>query len=226
MNHPIENEIVRRPIQTRTAKWVHPLLQFIYKCGLRPNTVSILSIFFALMAGGCLIGVRYFEHNGLIVPTLLFIGAVIGIQLRLLCNMLDGLLAVECKLRSVTGEIYNDVPDRISDTVIMVCAGYATLLPWSVELGYASAFLAMMTAYIRLLGGSLGLKQKFLGPMAKPHRMFLLTLASLGSIIEMIYCTEFKGYTLYITLIMVCLGSLLTVIRRLMLISKELHHTS
>jgi hypothetical protein len=36
------------------------------------------------------------------------------------------------------------------------------------------ALLAALTAYIRVLGGSLGLAQEFRGPMAKPHRMWLL----------------------------------------------------
>ena len=39
-------------------------------------------------------------------------------------------------------------------------------------LGWAAAVLALLTAYIRALSGSLGLPQRFLGPMAKQHRMF------------------------------------------------------
>ena len=43
-------------------------------------------------------------------------------------------------------------------------------------LGWAAAVLAVLTAYVRVLGGSLGLTQHFIGPMAKQHRMFTLTL--------------------------------------------------
>ena len=35
--------------------------------------------------------------------------------------------------------------------------------------------------YIRALGGSLGLEQDFVGPMAKQHRMFVLTLGAIVS---------------------------------------------
>ena len=38
--------------------------------------------------------------------------AAAGIQLRLLCNLLDGMLAVEEGFKSKTGDIYNDLPDR------------------------------------------------------------------------------------------------------------------
>ena len=41
-----------------------------------------------------------------------------------------------------------------------------------------------MTAYIRVLGGTLTGSQSFIGPMAKQHRMAVLTVASLGSIAE------------------------------------------
>jgi phosphatidylglycerophosphate synthase len=40
----------------------------------------------------------------------MFVGAMAGIQLRLLCNMLDGMVAVEHKMHSKTGELYNEVP--------------------------------------------------------------------------------------------------------------------
>jgi hypothetical protein len=46
-------------------------------------------------------------------------------------------------------------------------------------LGCAAAMAALFTAYIRVLGGSLGLTQRFTGPMAKQHRMFVLTIAAL-----------------------------------------------
>ncbi len=33
-----------------------------------------------------------------------------GIQLRLLCNMLDGMIAVDTNHRTKTGELYNEIP--------------------------------------------------------------------------------------------------------------------
>ena len=47
------------------------------------------------------------------------------IQLRLIANLLDGLVAVEGGKRTPTGELYNEAPDRIADTAVLVGAGYA-----------------------------------------------------------------------------------------------------
>ena len=51
-------------------------------------------------------------------------------------------------------------------------------------LGWAAATAAVFTAYVRLLGGSLGQVQRFTGPLAKQHRMALLTGACLLSFKE------------------------------------------
>ncbi len=102
--------------------------------------------------------------------------AAAAIQLRLLCNLLDGMLAVEEGFKSKTGDIYNDLPDRVADVLILVGAGYSMRdLPYGSTLGWLAAVMAVFTAYVRLLGGSLGVTQHFIGPMAKQHRMFTLT---------------------------------------------------
>lgn len=97
------------------------------------------------------------------------------IQLRLLCNMMDGLVAVEGNMRSPTGELYNEVPDRVSDAAVLVGAGYAAAS--SPALGYAAAIMAILVAYVRAIGKGCGLPSDFRGPMAKQQRMFLVTIA-------------------------------------------------
>src|SRR5262249_59109954 len=63
---------------------------------------------------------------------------------------------------------------------ILVGAGAAVRdLPGGLALGCAAAIAALFTAYLRVLGGSLGVTQPFTGPMAKQHRMFVLTVAAL-----------------------------------------------
>ena len=107
--------------------------------------------------------------------------AAVAIQLRLLCNLVDGMLAVEEGFSTKTGDIYNDLPDRISDVLILVGAGYSRGSRMRSTLGWLAAVLAVLTAYVRVLGGSLGVTQHFIGPMAKQHRMFALTIATLLS---------------------------------------------
>ena len=157
-------EWARRPVKTRNAGWTAWLAQSLADAGVQPNRISLASIAAAAaVAAACLLAGYY-------------LSAALFIQLRLLCNLLDGMVAIEGGRRSAVGELYNDLPDRLSDALILLAAGYS--LPWpahAVELGWAASLLAVMTAYVRVLGGACGLPQDFGGPMAKPQRMAVLT---------------------------------------------------
>jgi len=98
------------------------------------------------------------------------------VQLRLLCNLLDGMVAVEGGLGGPTGPLWNELPDRIADSVFIVALGMAAGVP---ILGWAGALLAAVTAYIRTTGGALGFAQDFSGVQSKPRRMFVMTVGCL-----------------------------------------------
>jgi phosphatidylglycerophosphate synthase len=70
--------------------------------------------------------------------------------------------------------LYNEVPDRLSDSAVLIGVGYAA--GGGPALGYVAALLAVLTAYVRALGRGAGRPQDFRGPMAKQQRMFLVTL--------------------------------------------------
>jgi CDP-diacylglycerol--glycerol-3-phosphate 3-phosphatidyltransferase len=60
-------------------------------------------------------------------------------------------------------------------------SGYSAGVAW---LGWAAALLAALAAYIRAVGGSLGLPQDFSGIMAKPQGMALLTFGLAAQAVE------------------------------------------
>jgi phosphatidylglycerophosphate synthase len=197
----------------------HELAAWLARRGVRPNQVSYAGLVFALLAGAALVAV---PHASSTLQAALLLGAALAIQLRLLCNLLDGLLAVEGGLQSPTGELYNDVPDRFADVIVIVAAGYAIAWDWGGPLGWAAAAAALLTAYVRVLGGALGARQHFLGPMAKPHRMAVLTAACLLSLVEL-GAAELEGRVLAAALLIVLAGSLATFARRLQLVARELN---
>jgi phosphatidylglycerophosphate synthase len=163
-------------------------------------------------------------HVGDAARLALLAGAATLIQVRLLANLMDGMVAIEGRRRSVTGELFNEIPDRVADTLLLVGAGYAvTWVSWGEALGWAAATAAVLTAYVRVLGGALAVTQHFCGPMAKPHRMALLTLACLLSMVEV--AAGYEGRVLAVALALIALGSLLTFARRARLIAKELSAT-
>lgn len=163
----VNPEANRRPLKSRSNVLIQAVARSAVRRGWTPNGISVASVLFALLGGLCL----------LVSP--LGWGAILcaaGIQLRLLCNVVDGLVAIEGGRKTSTGMLYNEVPDRVADIVLLVAADYAVGAP---ALGWAAATAAVFTAYVRLLGGSLGQVQRFTGPLAKQHRMALLTGACL-----------------------------------------------
>ncbi len=199
----------RRPIKARQTRWASYFARALQLRGFTPNAISLFSILFALIASISFIFA--FRTDQDTATRLLLLVGIIGIQGRLLCNLLDGMVAVEGKLRSPVGAIYNDLPDRISDTLIIMGVGYGmTVWPLAPTLAWAATVMAVLTAYIRLLGGSCGLPQQFSGPMAKQHRMAILTLVSLLALIAPAY-----GQWLFIAALgVILLGSTVTCINR------------
>lgn len=194
----------RRPLKSRQTLWAQKLAQALAGRGISPNAISFLSMVFALLS---------FVAAFYRLPIL----AAIGIQLRLLCNLMDGMVAVEFNKKSKTGDLWNDVPDRVADVLIIMGAGIFCMdYPQGLNLGWLNGCLAVLTAYLRVLGASLASPHYFMGPMGKPHRMAILTLAY---IVEAIFM---KGVFIYTSLIMMALGQLITCIRRLRQIAIDL----
>ena len=208
----------RRPLKTRQRAWAQGLALVLTRSGVAPNAISMASLVFATAAGICL---GFTPRAEGIARPALFLAAAACIQLRLLCNMLDGLVAIEGGRKTVYGEVFNDMPDRFADVVILVGAGYSIAnFSWGRELGWLAAVLALMTAYIRLLGGSMGVSQYFLGPMAKPHRMALLTAACVFSVFDNYF--GLGGQTMALALALMVAGMLVTCARRTLRIVADL----
>ena len=138
------------------------------------------------------------------------IGCAVAIQARLICNLLDGMVAVEGGRKSPLGQLYNELPDRVADSVLIVALGYAIDLP---SMGWLGALAAALTAYVRVFGGSLGLPQDFRGPMAKQHRMAAMTAGCLLGAAEQALTGTMVA--LIVTAWVVAIGSILTCATRI-----------
>ena len=186
----------RRPLKSRSSGWARSFASALARTSVTPNQISVASVVFAAIGAAALL------VSG--APWSL-LACALCIQLRLLCNLLDGMVAVEGGKGSPVGGLYNELPDRLADSIFIVAAGYLAQIVW---LGWCGALLAVTTAYIRALGGALGLPQDFRGPMAKPHRMAVLTAACLLGAIEMqLWHTQ---YALRAALWVIAVGALLT----------------
>jgi phosphatidylglycerophosphate synthase len=209
----------RRPLATRNAAWARALARGLAKAGVRPNAISFASLIFAGVGAWTLARLDRAAGGERIA---LALAAAAAIQLRLLMNLLDGLVAVEHGKKEATGDLWNEVPDRFADVALLLGAGFgagnlicpfpdACLISTGAVLGWTAAALALATAYVRQLGGALGFAQDFCGPMAKQHRMFVLTLGALASVVD----ADWGVSTLALALTVIVVGTLVTFFRRL-----------
>ncbi len=197
----------RRPLSSRDTALAARITRALARRGVTPNQISMASMVAALLAGACFwMGGQTADAY---VAGALLIFAAVFCQLRLLCNLFDGMVAVEAGKGAADGPFWNEFPDRISDILIFAGVGLGVGDP---ALGWAVAALALLVAYTRELGVNVGLAPDFSGPMAKQHRMALLTLAAVVALVEP-YWGE-RGTVLTWALWISIIGTVLTVLRR------------
>lgn len=197
----------RRPLASRGTAWARTLTQRLAATQITPNQISQAGMAMAAFSGAAfwLSG----ETADALARALLLLAAAGFCQLRLLCNLLDGMVAVEAGRSAPDGVFWNEVPDRVADILILTGVGYGIGMP---ALGWAAAAFAVLTAYVREVGRAEGAGVDFSGPLAKPHRMAVVTAAALLSLLEPLWGG--KGDVLEIALWIVALGALLTALRR------------
>ena len=209
---PLPDEIVaRRPIAARSSAWAIALSARLAQWGVTPNSISVVSVVFSAIGGWLIYATDHW---------LGWLAAAACVQLRLVCNLLDGMVAIEGGRKSKVGAIYNEFPDRIADTLFLVPLGYAAGMPW---LGWACALLAALTAYVRVFGGALGHVQDFSGIMAKQRRMAALTA---GLVVQAIAPLISAGHwPLLVTGGIIAAGSLVTCVTRTVAIARALERS-
>lgn len=159
----------RRPIAMRASRTVQALARFLAKRGVSANSVSIASIACALLAAIAMIAAGM---RGGLLP---FVVAALLVFARGICNLVDGLIAIENDGKSATGAFLNEAPDRIADVLLFTALGLAWNWSWmGLSAGLAVSTLCIGTAYLRALGKTLTGEDDFRGPLAKPHRIGVL----------------------------------------------------
>jgi phosphatidylglycerophosphate synthase len=219
MEQAPRNSIDRRPIATRNRKWAQAATAWLASRNVSPNAISIAGMCACIIAGIALGMTSIADYR------ILWLIAALGAQLRLTANMLDGMVAIASSRTSKAGELYNEVPDRISDAAVFIGAGFA----WggNVTLGYIATILAIFTAYVRAAGKIAGTPNEFCGPMAKQHRMLVITLICVYAAItprswQIITFNDSQIGLMTLGLVVIVVGCIITVIRRLSRIAHAL----
>lgn len=211
----------RRPMPARDWTLTQYIANWLVRRRVNANAISVLGAVAGIVGGSCFAATRIESSP---VGWLWLAGAAL-ILVRGMANIFDGMVAIASGTASRIGELYNDVPDRISDTALFIGAGYASgSVPW---LGWAAALAAMMTAYVRALGRGFTGTQDFCGPMAKQHRMYLLCACAVASaVVAAIGSVPHGDLIPRLGLWIILLGSVWTSVRRLRRIVRRLREST
>lgn len=196
----------RRPLSSRDSGWARAVARKLSTASVTPNQISMVSMVMAAVAG-----VAFWQAGTATggPRTALLLVAALFCQFRLLCNLFDGMVAIEGGKQAPDGPFWNEFPDRVADILILIGAGYGAGVPM---LGWAAAAFAVLTAYTRELGRNCGLPADFSGPMAKQHRMATITAAALLSLAEPLWSGH--NQIVVAALWLIAVGAAITAIRR------------
>jgi phosphatidylglycerophosphate synthase len=195
----------RRPLASRNTKTARVAAEWLVKRKITPNQISQLAILISALGFLC------FALSWLAGPVtagFLLVLAALCCQARLVCNLLDGMVAIEGGLGAKDGPFWNEAPDRLCDMLLLCGAGVACGAP---VMGALASIGALGTAYLRELGRAEGLPPDFSGPMAKQHRMAVVTVAAFGASVEGLI---WSGSALRWALVIVIFGTAFTCLRR------------
>ena len=214
----------RRPLKTRGWLVFQRIANRLAKSGVTPNVISAASVLFAVVSGCCLAATAQVDDD--VARRALWFAAAVFIQLRLIANLLDGMVAIEGGKASAVGELFNEVPDRLSDPAILIGAGFS--YGGCPILGLTAALVAVFVAYVRAIGASVGAGQVFLGPFAKPQRMAVMTIVCVAnSLLPADWNPIHEASQLGIAggaLILIAVGGGVTAIRRLRKIASAMRN--
>lgn len=202
----------RRPIAARRLGVSQRAASWLASRRVSPNAISVAGMV-AGVAAGCTMALT--SSASAWQQRTLWVAAALFIQARLIANMLDGMVAIQAHRASPVGELYNEVPDRVSDTAALIGAGYGA--SGAPILGFVAACLALFTAYVRTAGKAAGAPHDYRGPMAKQHRMAVLTAAAILSAVMPTAWSSFflAKHLLDAALVIIIVGCVITSLRRL-----------
>jgi phosphatidylglycerophosphate synthase len=202
----------RRPLRWRDTGGAQAAAAALARLGFTADAVSAMGLVFALLGAAAFLAsgsAQGAARSGWLLA------AALCIPLRMLANVLDGLVATQHGRSSPHGPIWNELPDRIADILFLVGAGYGAAragAPGAIALGWLAAVLAVLVSYVFELGRRLGQPPDSCGPGAKPHRMAALTAATVVAASEPLWGGH--GQALAVGLALIALLAAITIVRR------------
>lgn len=151
-------------IKPKFQQLLMPLLKFLRRLGISPNSITFFSILLSF-------GIAYFFWNTSDNSSYFLIVAF-GLLLRMMLNALDGMMARIYNLQSKLGEVLNEVGDIVSDVAI-----YFPLIIFEslrIEIAIIFILLSIINEFCGLMAKVISGERRYDGPMGKSDRAFLI----------------------------------------------------
>lgn len=170
-----------------------PVGRALGKSGLRPNSITTLSLLVSVLAAGAYV----FEST--------ILGAL-GLAVAGFIDMLDGAVARATGTSSKFGAVYDHVLDRYAEFTVLLGIGFGGFVPWPWVV--FALFGMVMASYTRAKAESVGgLASCTVGVAERQEKIILLLI---GSILE-----PYVSMALTFCIVAVGLLSHVTVVQRL-----------
>jgi phosphatidylglycerophosphate synthase len=185
---------------------VVPVARWLVRHRISADIVTWAAVPIALVGGICLALSATAPGLLLVVP--------LAATLRLGLNLLDGMVARESGATHPLGELWNELGDRLADTLFI--GGLAFHPQVDPRLALGAVIAAILASYIGITARAAGGRRQYGGLMSKPGRMATLSVAALMTLVT--------GDPAWLTVAawVILVGAVLTAIVRIVATQHEL----
>lgn len=197
-------------LRSKSLLVTEPLAALAERTGISPNAISLISMAFALAAGG----LYYLSAGG---TPLLYIAALM-VLLNAVFDAVDGALARRTGAAEAKGDFLDHVIDRYADMAILtgiVLAGYV-----SEAVGIFAVMGVLLTSYLGTQAQALSLGRLYGGVMGRADRLVLILAATLANAL---FPADIAGLSILgWAVVLITVASHVTALQRTVLIWRRL----
>jgi CDP-diacylglycerol--glycerol-3-phosphate 3-phosphatidyltransferase len=156
------------------------IAKFFAAIGISPNFLSVLSFFFAVLAGLFFFFAGNSTHSHYSFNPLLLLAGVF-VCLNSFLDALDGVLARETGNASKKGDFLDHVIDRYSDVFIIGGIIFGGYVSW--EIGIVAIIGVLLSSYMGTQAQAVGLSRVYGGLIGRADRLLIIIAATFLTLI-------------------------------------------
>lgn len=189
-------------LKPKFQKLLNPLLNYLNKCNITPNQITIFTILFSILLG-------FFVFKSIEEKSYSLIVAF-GMLIRMMLNALDGMMAKKFSLVSKNGEILNEIGDIISDITIYFPFIYFPNV--QIELVFIFILSSVINEFCGVLSKVTKGERRYDGPMGKSDRALLVGIISIMFYFSN-FILDYLNYIFAISILLMILSSIFRLIK-------------